>query len=194
MRQPHTLKRPSEHSSGNASGCANRTEHQIRRTVTGTAKTRARGVKDHQRRTLIIEYPVRSVFVLVRVPMKLEQFLSIVRTFEPTAEPVKFRSCQAHIVFGSVTDEFGFERYVSLLRSYSTYVAMYDRFTDTVYVFDYYSATTSQHVAKFIRSTEAKSVYYLYKRSDNTGYCSTNHKLYKQSRKTYSQIINNIEF
>lgn len=36
-----------------------------------------------------------------------------------------------------------------LLRSYSTFVAVYIRLTDRLFVFDYYSPTTSQHIAKF---------------------------------------------
>ena len=36
-----------------------------------------------------------------------------------------------------------------LLRSYSTFVAVYIPTTDRLFVFDYYSNTTSQHIAKF---------------------------------------------
>lgn len=36
-----------------------------------------------------------------------------------------------------------------LLQSYKTIVAAYDKISDTLYVFDYYSHTTCQHVAKF---------------------------------------------
>lgn len=36
-----------------------------------------------------------------------------------------------------------------LLRSYSTFVAVYIPLTDRLFVFDYYSPTTSQHIAKF---------------------------------------------
>lgn len=36
-----------------------------------------------------------------------------------------------------------------LLRSYSTFVAVYIPTTDRLFVFDYYSVTTSQHIAKF---------------------------------------------
>ena len=36
-----------------------------------------------------------------------------------------------------------------LLQSYNTIVAAYDKNTETLFVFGYYSATTSQHVAKF---------------------------------------------
>ena len=36
-----------------------------------------------------------------------------------------------------------------LLQSYKTIVAAYDEIADILYVFDYYSHTTCQHVAKF---------------------------------------------
>lgn len=36
-----------------------------------------------------------------------------------------------------------------LLRSYSTFVAVYIPLTDRLFVFDYYNHTTSQHIAKF---------------------------------------------
>ena len=36
-----------------------------------------------------------------------------------------------------------------LLRSYATFVAVYIPTTDRLFVFDYYSNTTSQHIAKF---------------------------------------------
>ena len=36
-----------------------------------------------------------------------------------------------------------------ILRSYSTIVAAYQRSTGILWVFDYYSATTAQHIAKF---------------------------------------------
>ena len=36
-----------------------------------------------------------------------------------------------------------------LLRSYNTFVAVFIPLTDRLFVFDYYSNTTSQHIAKF---------------------------------------------
>lgn len=38
-----------------------------------------------------------------------------------------------------------------LLQSYNTFAAAYDKNTEILYVFNYYSSTTSQHVAKFYR-------------------------------------------
>lgn len=45
--------------------------------------------------------------------------------------------------------------FVGLL-SYSTIVAVYSVSTETVYKFDYYSSTTSQHIAKFARLMSGK--------------------------------------
>ena len=50
--------------------------------------------------------------------------------------------CKAEII------DSMFSRWI-LLKSYSTLAAGYDRITGTLYVFDYYSHTTCQHVAKF---------------------------------------------
>ena len=58
-----------------------------------------------------------------------------------------------------------------ILRSYSTIVAAYSCGSESVYVRDYYSATTVQHVTKFMRKISTNfdiaRVAYLYKRSDN---------------------------
>ena len=58
-----------------------------------------------------------------------------------------------------------------ILRSYSTIVAAYSCASGTVYVRDYYSATTVQHVTKFMQKIstdyDITRVAYLYKRSDN---------------------------
>lgn len=58
-----------------------------------------------------------------------------------------------------------------ILRSYSTIVAAYSCASGTVYVRDYYSATTVQHVTKFMQKISTDfyiiCVVYLYKRSDD---------------------------
>ncbi len=58
-----------------------------------------------------------------------------------------------------------------ILRSYSTIVAAFSCVSGTVYVRDYYSATTVQHVTKFMQKISADfyivRIAYLYKRSDN---------------------------
>ena len=55
--------------------------------------------------------------------------------------------CQAEICYCDYSPFFNCKPI--LLRSYSTYVAVYIPTTDRLFVFDYYSATTCSHVAKF---------------------------------------------
>ena len=50
--------------------------------------------------------------------------------------------CKADII------QSNFSKWI-ILRSYSTIVAAYDKNTEILYVFGYYSNTTCQHVAKF---------------------------------------------
>lgn len=51
-------------------------------------------------------------------------------------------SCKAWILHPDFSDFL-------ILQSYSTIVAAYQFSTDILWVFDYYSATTTQHIAKF---------------------------------------------
>lgn len=53
------------------------------------------------------------------------------------------------------------ERY-TVLRSYRTLVALYSHINDVVYAFDYYSATTSKHVSKFVNLMRATKKINLY--------------------------------
>lgn len=55
--------------------------------------------------------------------------------------------CQANICYCDYSDFF--KCCPILLRSYGTFVAVYIPTTDRLFVFDYYSPTTSQHLAKF---------------------------------------------
>lgn len=57
--------------------------------------------------------------------------------------------CQADICYCDYSEFFKCNPI--LLRSYSTFVAVYIPATDRLFVFGYYSATTSQHIAKFRR-------------------------------------------
>lgn len=57
--------------------------------------------------------------------------------------------CQADICYCDYSEFF--KCYPILLRSYSTFVAVYIPTTDRLFVFDYYSVTTSQQIAKFSR-------------------------------------------
>lgn len=56
----------------------------------------------------------------------------------------------------------------TVLRSYSTLVALYSPRTGTVYEFDYYSATTTQHVYKFAKLMQADRITRLHKNSTGT--------------------------
>ena len=55
--------------------------------------------------------------------------------------------CQAHICYCGYSEFFKCSPI--LLRSYDTFVAAYIPTTDSLFVFDYYSPTTYQHLAKF---------------------------------------------
>lgn len=55
--------------------------------------------------------------------------------------------CQADICYCDYSEFFKCNPI--LLRSYSTFVAVYIPTTDRLFAFDYYSNTTSQHIAKF---------------------------------------------
>ena len=55
--------------------------------------------------------------------------------------------CQADICYCDYSEFFKCSPI--LLRSYSTFVAAYIPTTDLLFVFDYYSPTTCQHIAKF---------------------------------------------
>lgn len=69
--------------------------------------------------------------------------------------------CSAHMI---VCED------VIVLKSYNTFVAHYDIDNGIIYVYDYYSATTSQHISKFIKFCRENycvcEVRYLYERSD----------------------------
>lgn len=122
--------------------------------------------------------------------MKQTEFYDMVKTFVDTSRAFPLYKCQACYTLGYVTNNDGNIIDCAFLKSYSTYCCLINLETRTAYVFDYYSATTVQHVWKFIRKFNCKSVYFLYKRSDNRGYC----KLPYSEPKTYAQIIDNIEF
>lgn len=62
---------------------------------------------------------------------------------------VRLYYCKAEICLCDYSDFFKCRPI--LLRSYSTFVAVYIPTTDCLFVFDYYSNTTSQHIARFRR-------------------------------------------
>lgn len=53
-----------------------------------------------------------------------------------------------------------------LIMSYSTIVGIYNRRTATLFVFDYYSATTIQHIYKAAKILKPMRITWLYRRSD----------------------------
>ena len=73
----------------------------------------------------------------------------------------KFRTCSA-----SITNVHTAIGNCEVLKSYNTIVAVYVYSTDTLYVYDFYSRTTCQHVYKFEDFMSAGKVVYLYKRTD----------------------------
>ena len=60
-------------------------------------------------------------------------------------EPLNY--CKADICYCDYSEFF--KCHPTLLRSYTTFVAVYIPTTYRLFVFDYYSVTTSQHIAKF---------------------------------------------
>lgn len=121
-----------------------------------------------------------------------EQILNYASTFKKL-DSERLRYCTATVESGWLYDEQNGYTYVYMLKSYNTYVAMIKVSTQRAYVFNYYSATTCQHVAKFLKDYYANDVYYLYKRSDNTGFRNIA-KYGSGLRLTYKQVENNIEF
>ena len=55
---------------------------------------------------------------------------------------------------------------VYLLKSYSTIVGVFTESTGTLYIFDYYSATTYQHIYKAAKILVADRITWLYRKSN----------------------------
>ena len=77
---------------------------------------------------------IKSATFMVNDRMSYKEF--------PDLIPHRLYYCKAW------TLQSAYSRWI-LLQSYNTIVAAYDKNTEILFVFDYYSATTSQHVAKF---------------------------------------------
>ena len=75
-----------------------------------------------------------------------QEFINKVEKLQPHHSE-RLYYCQARIVYCEYSPEFDCNPI--LLQSYNTYVAMYLPETDRLFVFDYYSSTTCQHIAKF---------------------------------------------
>lgn len=78
-------------------------------------------------------------------------------TLEVKLSETQLNSCQAWL-----TNVFINGKRYFILRSYNTLVAVYSCMTDIVYVFDYYSSTTCQHVSKFTKLMRADKRINLY--------------------------------
>lgn len=63
------------------------------------------------------------------------------------AHTERLNYCKAEICYCNYSDFF--KCHPILLRSYATFVAVYIPTTDRLFIFDYYSNTTTQHIAKF---------------------------------------------
>ena len=98
----------------------------------------------------------------------------------------KIGKCQAYI--------FHYDQYeADLIKSYNTIVGIYNRKTATLFVFDYYSATTIQHIYKAAKILKPMRITWLYRRSDGiielalSPYANT----YKYTKREYSMIEEN---
>lgn len=79
---------------------------------------------------------------------------------EPTIK--KLRSCNARVY--EYSD-------IIVLQSYSTIVAWYDKINEKILVYGYYSATTQQHISKFISDYCSPETVRL------NGYCDSNNRV-----------------
>lgn len=60
---------------------------------------------------------------------------------------------------------------IIVLKSYNTIVAWYDKFNEKLLVYGYYSATTQQHIAKFIADYCSNETFRI------NGYCDSNNRI-----------------
>ena len=115
--------------------------------------------------------------------MEMKKALEMLENFIPVSwQGVRLAHCTACELEGYIDSPEHGELWYAL-RSYNTIVALYNTYTDTVYVLGYWSSTTAQHIAKWIRRLDAQHIYYLYHRSDHTGY----YNRFTRERTTYSK-------
>lgn len=95
----------------------------------------------------------------------------------------RLNTCQAHYV--DVGNSV-------ILKSYNTVVAIFNKCVGTLYVFDYYSATTQQHISKFANMLDLDRITYLYMRSDGIlekkRYCLGNSGRFKPSKEAWKSL------
>lgn len=115
--------------------------------------------------------------------VKKSNFLS---DFRPTTDIERIGKCKAIILHYDQYEE-------DLIMSYNTIVGIYNRKTATLFVFDYYSATTIQHIYKAAKILKPMRITWLYRRSDGiielalSPYANT----YKCTKREYSIIESN---
>ena len=102
---------------------------------------------------------------------------------KPGRTVVRINKCKAFI--DEVTPDF------YIIVSYNTPVAVYIKTTGTMYVFNFYSRTTTQHIHKAAKILDAMRFTYLYQRSDKyveiarNGYANS----FKPNKKEWQNII-----
>lgn len=103
--------------------------------------------------------------------------------FRADTESERIGKCQAVIFHYDQCEE-------DLIRSYNTIVGIYNRRTGTLFVFDYYSATTIQHIYKAAKILNPMRITWLYRRSDGIIEFSTSPSAntYKYTKREYSII------
>lgn len=117
--------------------------------------------------------------------MKKQELLEMLNSIT-VARAQKLYHCQAEV--GSVRLGLNTDSSYEILYSYGTIVAAYSYKTKSVIVFDYFSATSSQHIGKFIKwlGCKVNIVLYAYIRSDKKISVYINQRNKTQSRRTYS--------
>lgn len=98
----------------------------------------------------------------------------------------RLAKCSAYTILAELDNG----RAVDILQSYETRVAVFSRRTGTVYAFDYYSQTTTQHIYKFSKLLRADRITWLYDRSNHvieTNLCGGNS--FRASKKVRENLV-----
>ena len=103
--------------------------------------------------------------------------------FKTATNVTRIGKCQALIFHYDQCDE-------DLILSYKTIVGIYNRRTATLFVFDYYSRTTIQHIYKAAKILNPMRITWLYRRSDGIIELavSPHANTYKYTKREYSII------
>ena len=103
--------------------------------------------------------------------------------FRPETSSERIGKCKAVILHYDQCEE-------DLIRSYNTIVGIYNRRTATLFIFDYYSRTTIQHIYKAAKILDPMRITWLYRRSDGIIELalSPHANTYKYTKREYSTI------